>query len=128
MTKRVLVFGIILVQVPRTSPVAEKVKYLIGALMFEYGTKCFPWIARKKPSGEFVPLKLSKAGQGYVECRFTITIEDLERVGREDLIRVRRARSSEKTHDGYARNEGVWKQICIVDDRQLFKIHGRKIT
>ena len=72
----------------------------------EYGTKCFPWIARKKTSGEFVPLKLSKAGQGYVECRFTITIEDLERVGREDLIKVRRARPPGKNNDGYARNEG----------------------
>ena len=73
----------------------------------ENGTKCFPWVARKKNNGEFVPLKLCQASQGYVECRFTVTVEDLERIGREDLIGVRRARPSRKNNDGYARKEGI---------------------
>ena len=60
----------------------------------EYGTKCFPWVARKRKNG-------------YPNVRFQITVEDLKRLGREDLIRKRNAVSSAKSGDRWARNEGV---------------------
>ena len=72
----------------------------------EYGTKCFPWIARKRNNGEFTPVKLSKSSSEYVEARFQITLEDLERIGREDLIKVKKFTPVEKSGDSWHRNEG----------------------
>ena len=72
----------------------------------EYGTKCFPWVARRRKNGEFTPVKASRGGNGYPNVRFQITIEDLKRLDREDLIRKRNGVPLHKSHDGWARNDG----------------------
>ena len=73
----------------------------------EYGTKCFPWVARKRNNGKFTPVKASRGGNGYPNVRFQISVEDLKRLGREDLIRKRNAVSSAKSGDRWARREGI---------------------
>tara|TARA_Y100000361_G_C11097892_1_gene310201 strand:+ start:205 stop:912 length:708 start_codon:yes stop_codon:yes gene_type:complete len=73
----------------------------------ETGTKCFPWVARKRNNGEFTPCKLSKGGNGYPNVRFQITVEDLKEQGREDLIGIKKACTAEKSGDRWPRNEGV---------------------
>lgn len=71
----------------------------------EMGTKCFPWVARRKSNGEFVPCRLTRSSGSYVEIRFQITIEDLERIGREDLIGMRKGRPAKKAGDRWDRND-----------------------
>ena len=73
----------------------------------EYGTKCFPWVARKRNNGKFTTVKASRSGSGYPTVRFQVTVEDLKRLGREDLIRKRNGVRLDKSHDSWARREGV---------------------
>ena len=73
----------------------------------EYGTKCFPWVARKEIMESLHLSKLVEGRNGYPNVRFQITVEDLKRLGREDLIRKRNAVSSAKSGDRWARKEGV---------------------
>lgn len=73
----------------------------------EYGTKCFPWVARKRNNGKFTTVKASRSGSGYPTVRFQVTVEDLKRLGREDLIRKRNGVRLNKSHDSWARREGV---------------------
>ena len=73
----------------------------------ETGTKCFPWVARKRNNGEFTPCKLSKGGNGYPNVRFQITVEDLKEQGREDLIGIKKGLYCRKERDRWPRNEGV---------------------
>ena len=73
----------------------------------EYGTKCFPWVARKRNNGKFTTVKASRSGSGYPTVRFQVTVEDLKRLGREDLIRKRNGVRLDKSHDSWARSEGV---------------------
>ena len=73
----------------------------------EYGTKCFPWVARKRNNGKFTTVKASRSGSGYPTVRFQVTVDDLKRLGREDLIRKRNGVRLDKSHDSWARREGV---------------------
>ena len=73
----------------------------------EYGTKCFPWVARKRNNGKFTTVKASRSESGYPTVRFQVTVEDLKRLGREDLIRKRNGVRLDKSHDSWARREGV---------------------
>ena len=80
----------------------------------EYGTKCFPWVARRRNNGTFVPCKMSKKKTDYIEVRFQITVEELKAMGREDMIRKKPKRKS--IHDPWTRNEcdvGHGMSICI---------------
>ena len=73
----------------------------------EYGTKCFPWVARKRNNGKFTTVKASRSGSGYPTVRFQVTVEDLKRLGREALIRKRNGVRLDNSHDCWARREGV---------------------